>query len=223
MTRSQKDVFLMGDEGDRYFQRNSSEYLGGAVQEIPRHLHFFSRFIRKSDKVLEIGCSTGINLQRMRNLTGCKGYGVDPSRDAIIHGRNAFPELVLEVGTADELPFSNGYFDFVLFGFCLYLVDRSLLPKTVSETDRVLKDKGFLAITDFDAIVPAMRPYRHFPGMFSYKMDYSKLFTAYPHYNLAEKISFSHTSDDFCDDPNERIASSVLFKDPSKAYFLQQE
>lgn len=223
MTQSQKDVFLVGGEGDRYFQRNFSKYLEGAVQEIPRHLQFLSKFIRKGDKVLEIGCATGINLQRMRNLTGCEGYGVDPSGDAIIQGRSAFPELVLEVGTADELPFFNGYFDFVLFGFCLYLVDRSLLPKAVSETDRVLKDKGFLAITDFDATVPIMRPYRHVPGMFSYKMDYSKLFTAYPHYSLAEKISFSHASDDFCDDPDERIASNVLFKDSSKAYFLQQE
>lgn len=223
MTQSQKDIFLNGGEGDRYFQRNNSKYLADAAEDMPRHLRFFNQFIREGDKVLEIGCATGINLQRLRNLTRCEGYGVDPSGDAITKGRAAFPELVLEVGTADELPYSQGDFDFVLFGFCLYVVDRVLLPKVVSEADRVLKNKGFLGITDFDAILPVMRPYRHVPGMFSYKMDYSRLFTAYPHYSLVEKINYSHSSEEFCEIPQERIASSVLFKDHSNAYISQPE
>jgi len=223
MAPSQKDIFLNEGEGDRYFQRNSSKYLDGATQDITRHLRFFSKFIGEGDKVLEIGCATGINLQRLHNLTQCEGYGLDPSREAVAQGQAAFPELKLEVGTADELPYAQGNFDFVLFGFCLYVVDRALLPKVVSEADRVLKDKGFLGITDFDAKQANKRPYRHVPGMFSYKMDYSRLFTAYPHYCLVEKINYSHTAEEFCEIPQERVASSMLFKDHGNAYILQSE
>jgi adenylyltransferase/sulfurtransferase len=42
--------------------------------------------------------------------------------------------------------------DLVLFGFCLYLVDRKLISRVVAEADRVLKDTGFLGIVDFDVV-----------------------------------------------------------------------
>lgn len=223
MGQSQKNIFMEGGEGDRYFKRNFDKYSKDTLQEIPEHLLFISKYIKKEHKVLEIGCSTGINLERLRILTGCKGFGIDPSRDAIDQGKAFFPELLLEIGAADHLSFSSGYFDFVLFGFCLYVVDRSLLPKIVSEADRVVKDKAFLAITDFDSTVPTKRAYQHVPGIFSYKMDYFRLFTAYPHYNLAGKISYSHASSDYADDPNERVATTVLYKDHNSAYFLQRD
>ena len=63
-----------------------------------------------------------------------------------------------------------------------------------------------------------MRPYKHKPSIFSYKMDYSRLFTAYPQYSLASKISFSHSGDTFHSDPQERLAATVLYKDTANAY-----
>jgi len=223
MKKTQKDIFLLSGEGDKYFERNSSNYLADSVEAIPTYLEFFSKYIRKNNKVLEVGCSTGINLQRLVNLTGCIGHGVDPSQEAIDEGKNSFPDLYLKVGTADELSYENEVFDFVLFGFCLYLVDRTMLAKVIAEADRVLCDESYLGITDFDSKYPVSRPYAHAEGVFSYKMDYSGLFTVYPHYSLAEKISYSHMSDSFNETPDERILSTVIFKDHNKAYTLLTE
>ena len=70
----------------------------------------------------------------------------------------------------------------------MYLIDRSLLMKAVSEADRVLKDNGFLVITDFDPIYPFKNKYLDMDQIHSYKADYSKLFLANPSYSLVEKV-----------------------------------
>lgn len=213
----QKEIFLAG-EGNRYFERNQSLYEYSVTEHTPPAIQFYSSYIRPGHKVLEIGCCNGVNLFRLQSVVPCECFGIDPSEEAIMDGRQKFKSLSLSVGTSDDLQFTAQEFDFVLFGFCLYLVDRELLPQTIAETDRVLKNKGFLGITDFDAAVPAMRPYKHKPGIFSYKMDYSRLFTAYPQYSLASKISFSHSGDTFHSDPQERLAATVLYKDTANAY-----
>ncbi|PCH56232.1 MAG: hypothetical protein COC15_03440 [Legionellales bacterium] len=143
------------------------------------------------------------------------GYGIDPSNNAIQQGNKQYSNLHLETGTADNLPYENGFFKVVIFGFCLYLVDRDLLMRTIAEADRVLGDKGFIIITDFDSIMPHKRKYHHLPDreIYSYKMDYAQLFFGCPHYALVEKISYSHQSEFFCKDMSERVATTILYKD----------
>lgn len=51
--------------------------------------------------------------------------------------------------------------DFVILGFCMYVVDRRYLLKTAAEIDRILKRGGFLLIEDFDAPNPVLRPNKH--------------------------------------------------------------
>ena len=124
----------------------------------------------------------------------------------------------LRTGTADELPYDDASFDVVWFGFCLYLVDRTLLMRTVSEADRVLRDGGVLAIVDFEPEAPCARPYSHRPGLLSYKMDHSRLFLANPAYVLAEKHATSHTTGRWEHDPQERVALTICRKDLEHAY-----
>ena len=211
---TQKQIFMNG-EGNEYFHRNRA---ASENADVAKAIQFYSSYIKAGSKVLEIGCCNGANLSGLQSLVGCECFGIDPSEEAIADGRRRFPSLWLSAGTADELPFAPGEFDFVLFGFCLYLVDRELLPRTVAEGDRVLRSGGFLGITDFDAATPTVHRYKHASGVSTYKMDYSRLFTAYPHYSLVSKISYSHAADVFHPDPNERLASTVLFKDTEHAY-----
>jgi SAM-dependent methyltransferase len=207
----QKLAFL-DTEGDRYFDRN-----GGRASS-PVLAGFYSKYIKSGYRVLEIGCSSGESLARLCSLSDSICFGIDPSEKAIGGGRKSYPNLQLFVGTADELPFDDYYFDFVLFGFCLYLIDRHLLPRAVAEADRVLKERAYLGITDFDCKVPIIKPYKHRPGINSYKQDYSLLFTAFPQYTMVDKVSFSHSGDRFVDDPNERLAAVLLYKDGENAY-----
>lgn len=148
-----------------------------------------------------------------------KGGGLIRRRKRFRTGSQQFPSLHLGVGTADQLEFADNSFDLVIFGFCLYLVDRSLLTHVMAEADRVLRDRGFLGITDFDAKVPCRRPYSHYAGVWSSKMDYGKLFADLPHFVSVQKISYFHEGGGvFAFDPQERVASWVLAKDHGGAY-----
>lgn len=211
----QKSVFL-GGEGDQYLRRNLMKLNLGSVGEDVR---LFARYIHPGAKVLEIGCANGVKLSQLQGLVPCEGWGIDPSAEAIRRGSMQFPSLHLSVGTADQLEFPDESFDLVIFGFCLYLVDRSLLTRVMAEADRVLRDRGFLGVTDFDAKTACKRPYTHHPGVWSYKLDYGKLFAGLPHFVLAQKIGYHHeTSGAFAFDPQERVATWVLAKDHDGAY-----
>ena len=211
----QKSVFLDG-EGDQYLRRNLAKLNPENASEDVR---LFARYLKPGAKILEIGCANGVKLSQLQALVPCEGWGIDPSAEAIRIGSEHFPNLHLSVGTADQLEFPDSSFDFVIFGFCLYLVDRPLLTRVMAEADRVLRDRGFLGITDFDAKTPFKRRYTHHPGVWSYKLDYGKLFAELPHFVLADKISYSHDGGDrFAFDPQERVASWVLAKDHEGAY-----
>ena len=214
---SQRDAFL-GGEGNNFFDRHVETYDSDLSPLLEKPLEFYCRYLQPAHRVLEIGCSSGHNLNYLQARAGCACFGVDPSEKAVRSGGGRFPNTHLSVGTAERLEFADGSFDFVLFGFCLYLIDRSLLSRVVAEADRVLKNRRFLGITDFDPPSPFVRPYKHHIGVNTYKMDYSRPFTVYPHYVLVEKLSFSHTSSAFADEKQERVSSVVLYKDLGAGY-----
>ena len=61
--------------------------------------------------------------------------------------------------------FDNQYFNVVILGFCLYMVDRELLFKTISEVDRTLKQGGYLVIADCETPFPVKLKYEHVEGL----------------------------------------------------------
>jgi ubiquinone/menaquinone biosynthesis C-methylase UbiE len=216
---TQRTAFLNG-EGDAWFNRNAHyklDQFDHVDKEILQHIPLGSN-------ILEIGCADGRRLARIQKVvgTGSRLVGIDPSSAAVTQGLTTFQDLDLRIGTADDLPQSE-FFEIVILGFCLYLCDRGLLSKIVSEVDRVLKDDGTLIITDFDPPHPRTRQYRHHEGLWSYKMDYSSLFTAYPHFNQSSKKSMSHQGGDWEISEGERIAVWVLKKHISIGYSLEAD
>lgn len=207
-SKKQKDIFLK-IEGDNWFKRNkrglemcslNEDYLFNLILE----------FNKNNSLILEVGCGNGKRLIALKQ----KGYdvrGIDPSKaaikDAISNGIDAL------VGTADNLPYADNYFDVVSFGFCLYLCDREDLFKIASETNRVLKKGGFLFILDFYSKYPTSNNYHHYDGIKSYKMDYSRLFEWHPDYVLLKKTIGSHDNiQKQTDNLNDWISISILRK-----------
>ena len=103
-------------------------------------------------------------------------------------------------------------FDIIVYGFCLYLCDRNDLFKIASEGNRVLRKNGFIIIYDFYSESYSQNAYHHLNGIFSYKMDYSKLFCWHPAYTQMKLQLGSHNSAYITDDENERVALSVIRK-----------
>jgi ubiquinone/menaquinone biosynthesis C-methylase UbiE len=207
----QKDVFLES-EGNAWFRRNANAV---GTRTLPDGDPLLVEILRLSlpetgTKILEIGCGEGTRLRWLKEHGGFDCYGVEPSAEAVEAAKGK--GVTAHRGTADRLPFEDGAFDVVMFGFCLYLCDREDLFRIAYEADRVLKNPGWLLILDFYSPVPLQRPYHHRPGVLSHKMDYRTLFTWNPCYTTASHQVRHHTHDTYTDDPQEWVAISVLRK-----------
>ncbi|MBT7623275.1 MAG: class I SAM-dependent methyltransferase [Flavobacteriaceae bacterium] len=211
MTEKQKNTFL-NQEGDQWFKRNKPFF--------SKNSHSIAEcilpFINDENKILEVGSSDGTKLnyisQKLSNFS-LDLYGVDPSKEAIKSGNSEFPELKLSIGTSDHLEFTNNFFDLIIIGSCFYLIDRELIYKTISEIDRLLKEGGYLVITDFDTPYPVKLKYGHSNGMFSYKNDYSNFFLGGCHYDLIQKIPHGNSKNNFDSHINDRTSTSILYKE----------
>lgn len=213
-----KSIFLQG-EGNAYFERNFQK------DGISRGTVLLSEFLKKSNyfqlggvNILEIGCCDGRNLIYLTQNFKIQSFGVDPSENAIRYGQdmihsNGIANVELLQGTSDDLPFEANSMDFVMLGFCMYVVDRQYLLKTAAEVDRVLKRGGFLLIEDFDVPNPVKRTYIHSTNIYTYKHDYSSLFLGDPSYSLIEKRCYSHSSDAFDPKVQERVSTCILYKE----------
>jgi ubiquinone/menaquinone biosynthesis C-methylase UbiE len=210
----QKDAFLAG-EGDAWLARNVAGLAGVKLPEgdpllveilgLQEHLR-----PARDIKVLEIGCGPGARLAWLKDTLGFQCYGIEPSAKAVEVARNR--GVAVQVGTAESLPYDNDSFHVVVFGFCLYLCDRDDLFRIAAEADRVLKSPGWLLIRDFYSPAPCAREYHHRPGIRSYKMDYSTLFSWNPSYTVFAHRVVHHQSGVYTDDSQEWVATSVLRK-----------
>jgi len=177
----QATVFLNG-EGDAWHHRNSHK---------PRHSVILDAVMDAGispTHAVEFGCGQGFNIAEIAHTFRCRCHGVDPSDAAIAAGREQYsPDVTFTKGTASYRFLAPHAFDLVIYGFCLYLCDRDSLHNVVGVGDRALADHGYLAIQDFDPEYSHKIPYHHAPGLFSYKMDHSKLWLSNPAYSLVSK------------------------------------
>jgi SAM-dependent methyltransferase len=211
LRKIQKNTFLE-QEGNQWFKRNkplvSKKDHSPADCLIP--------FIKDRDKILEIGSSDGTKLHYISKELpkySLDLYGIDPSLEAVESGSLEFPKLKLSQGTSDQLDFNNNFFDIIIVGSCLYLVDRELIFKTVSEIDRSLKEGGYLIITDFDTPYPIKRKYNHLNGILSYKNNYSNFFVGGLHFSLIQKTPHGNSHSNFDSPINDRTSTSILYKE----------
>lgn len=206
---SQRERFLRG-EGDAWFRRNR-ENLAVSEQENCPVLEMVSRISPYPSHVLEVGCANGWRLNQIMAAGAQECVGIDPSRAAIEEGKSAFPALQLHIGSAERLPQRSAGFDLIIFGFCLYLCDPIDHFQIVFEADKALANGGHLIVYDFDPPVPYRNAYSHADQIFSYKMDYARLFLVHPHYSLRGRHVFGHGGGGEVR-PDNRVAVTWLAK-----------
>lgn len=214
--KTQKEIFK-ASEGDQWYIRNKETYENTKNENdiIIQSLLQIEIFPKK---ILEIGCSNGSRLNNYYKIFSAECFGIDPSIMAIENGTQEYPNIKLKVGTADLLPFEDNKFDMIIFGFSLYLCDRKDLFKIAFEADRCLSNKGNIIIKDFHPPFPYKNFYKHEVDIYSFKMNYSKLFSWNPIYNEIFSIVFSHSGFSKRSDPNERVAVTILNKNEEFAY-----
>ncbi len=179
----QQAAFWAG-EADAWFERNRDK------EPNPLVIAAYWNIDANPKKILEIGCGDGRYLKSLHTYFGCECLGVDPSQQAIEHGRTLYPDLKLYRGSAETAykMFRGEKIDILIFGFCLYVLDREDLFSTVAFADALLADGGHLAIHDFHPSLPKAVPYHHKEGLFSYKMKYGDLWLANPAYEWMSEV-----------------------------------
>jgi SAM-dependent methyltransferase len=95
--------------------------------------------------VLEVGCGTGRFLAALAGRA--KAWGLDPSPEMLEVARRRAHGAGLKLGTAEELPFKDGWFERAAMWLVIHLLDR---PRAYAELHRVLVPGGRLAVATFD-------------------------------------------------------------------------
>lgn len=162
-------------------------------------------------KVLEVGCSSGWRLEKLRDTRGWSVYGVDPSQSAITKAMSR--GINAQVGTAEKLAYPNNSFDLIIFGFCLYIADREDLFSIASEANRVLKDDSWVGILDFWSAKHRSVNYAHHPDVKTHKFDNTQIFSWHPFYSVMDNVVRDHNSGGYTDDAEMLISASILRKD----------
>jgi ubiquinone/menaquinone biosynthesis C-methylase UbiE len=95
--------------------------------------------------VLDIGCGTGRFLAQLAEVA--KAWGVDRSPEMLEVARSRVGGAGLKVGSAEELPFKDGWFERATMWLVAHLVDR---PRAFAEAARVLEPGGRFAVATFE-------------------------------------------------------------------------
>lgn len=172
------------EEGDQWHHRNIDAPFNPAVIAPILKLR-----LPRNPTIVEVGCGTGRYIGRLQKAFQAKAFGLDPSELAIETASAEWPDVQFHRTGAYAIDLYPA--DLIIFGFCLYVVDREYLFRVVSRTDKTLNAGGFITIHDFDPAEPQKVPYHHMEGVFTYKMDYSKLWLANPAYELISKTKTS--------------------------------
>ena len=113
--------------------------------------------IGSSSRVLEIGCGTGNYIGTIRQATGATCWGIDPSVEMLATASDRHPDLIVDIGSAEEIPFAAGTFDLVYSVDVIHHVDD--LSAACGEAKRVLKPGGLICtVTDSIDVIRRRRP-----------------------------------------------------------------
>ncbi|KAB2943543.1 MAG: methyltransferase domain-containing protein [Hyphomicrobium sp.] len=112
--------------------------------------------IATGDRVLDVGCGTGVLTRLAADAGGPPGSatGIDPSaamitgarRKAVFEGSSA----VFRLAAVEELPFADGAFDVVVSSFTLHHLPPEVKRIGLREVYRVPRDGGRLFAVDID-------------------------------------------------------------------------
>ena len=106
------------------------------------NLEFLSQtdLLQSNHRILEVGCGIG-NIVFELTKQGHNIIGRDISSEAISHGQKKYPDINIEVQTAEELKFEDEAFDIVLsFDLFEHVVQ---IDKHLGEVFRVLRPGGY--------------------------------------------------------------------------------
>jgi ubiquinone/menaquinone biosynthesis C-methylase UbiE len=99
--------------------------------------------------VLDVGCGTGIHLQRYQKV-GCEVFGIDLSPSMLQVARDRLgANANLHRGDASNMPYADKMFDLIIMSTVLHEMPSSVRSEVIDESKRTLKKDGRVLLIDF--------------------------------------------------------------------------
>lgn len=118
--------------------------------------------ISSKDKVLEIGCGTGLFTKKVHDLTGAKIVATDISDELLKLARLEFPAGDFRNEDAMSMSFPDASFDVVFGSSILHHLD---MERTIREIYRVLKPGGRIAFAEPNMLNPQIAIQKNIPAI----------------------------------------------------------
>lgn len=167
MATRQEKLFLL-KEADDYFERNqikANKFILDAI-----------KFLKPTPKenIIEIGCSTGATLNKIKTLYKSKVYGLDPSKKATEYAKKKFKLKNIYSDTFLNLDLKKK-FDITINGGFLYLTPNNVIEKTIKKISNMMKVNSFFIFWDYDTPFDYTNDWKYHKSIKSYKRNYVKL------------------------------------------------
>lgn len=96
-------------------------------------------------RVLEVGCGSGMRTVQIAEHCS-EIFSMDPDRNAITQAKNNRPgsNIHYSIGTADQLNFSEAFFDVVIFTLSFHHVPVDKMNTAIGEAVKVCKANGYI-------------------------------------------------------------------------------
>jgi ubiquinone/menaquinone biosynthesis C-methylase UbiE len=98
--------------------------------------------LQSANKILDVGCGTGVLEKELNHLTSSYVLGLDIDLSPIKTAQGYAPNSIYTVGDSLHLPFSSGAFDLTLCHFLLMWVSKAMV--SIEEMVRVTHPKGYV-------------------------------------------------------------------------------
>lgn len=137
-------------DGDRRINYGGYKYIKGRWEQVAK-LMIKHYNLKPGDKVLDIGCGKGFLLYDLEAvLPGLDVYGIDISKYAIENAKEEIKSK-LQISNCTNLPFPNGYFDFVFSINTFHNLYNYELDLALREINRVSKShKKYICVEAYE-------------------------------------------------------------------------
>ena len=109
------------------------------------HIADFAKLIKKSDKILELGCGPGIDADYLTRK-GAEVWASDLSRTMLKLAQKRNPKVHFEQKDMREVEFPENSFDAVVASFSIIHLPKKDIPKLLKNIHNFLKLKGLFYI-----------------------------------------------------------------------------